>query len=132
MHGVWCGRSTRIQQNHEWHRELRIEFVEGDPERVALATDTWNRVPGGPMGETGYVISSLLIPMPRSGGQGAAPAARMHFKAVSAHDNVGGYGLSLESGGVVIRHGDHAYPMSQDCRGFWTPGGSEPDASEAS
>ena len=135
MHGVWCGRSTRIQHNFESNREIRIEFIQGDPERAALATDTWNRVPGGPVGEPGYVMSSLLIPMPRSGvdsspainGQDLSPTTTMHFKAVSVHANVGGYALSKDPEGFVIKHGGRAYPMSQDCEGFWVP--PDPDLS---
>ena len=133
MHGVWCGRSTRIERNFESSREIRIEFIEGDPERAALATDTWNRVSGGPMGEPGYVMSSLLIPMPRSAtdpsratnGQDLSAKTSMHFKAVSVHTNVGGYALSMDPGGFVIKHSGRAYRMSQDCEGFWVP--SDPD-----
>lgn len=133
MHGVWCGRSTRIQNNFESSREVRIEFIEGDPERAALVTDTWNRVPGGPVGEPGYVMSSLLIPMPRSGfdvssvarGQDVPPATQMHFKAVSVHNNAGGYALSMDSGGFALKHRGRTYPMSQDCGDFWAP--SDPD-----
>lgn len=133
MHGVWCGRSTRIENNLRSNREIRIEFIQGDRERAALATDTWNRVPGGPVGERGYVISSLLIPMPRAGinsssamdGQDLPPATQMHFKAISVHNNAGGYSLSRGAEGVVIKHRSRTYPMSDDCEEFWLPSDSD-------
>ena len=134
MHGAWCGRSTRTQNNHEWHREVRIEFIPGDPERAALATDTWNRVPGGPMAEPGYVMSSLLIPMPRSGidassadsEQQIPSAKQVRFKAVSVHRNAGGFVLSRGEQGLVLVHQGRTFPMSQDCEGFWIPPGPNP------
>jgi hypothetical protein len=134
LSGVWCGRSTRTEQNHEWRREVRIEFIPGDPERAARATDTWNRVPEGPMGEPGYVMSSLLIPMPRSGvdpspadgGREVPAASRMHFKPVSVHPNAGGFVLSRGEQGLVLQHSGRTFPMSPDCAGFWEPSGPDP------
>ena len=133
MHGVWCGRSTRIENNLRSNREIRIEFIQGDRERAALATDTWNRVPGGPVGERGYVISSLLIPMGRAGinsssamdRQDLPPATQMRFKAISVHNNAGGYSLSRGAEGVVIKHRGRTYPMSDDCEEFWLPSDSD-------
>ena len=76
----------------------------------------------------GYVMRSVLIPMPRSTGkapttsqQPATPATQMHFKAVSVHSNVGGYRLAMETDGPVITHSGRRYLMTQNCAGFWAP-----------
>ena len=49
IEGVWCGRTTRMYDGKELHREVRIGFIPGDPDRAALATDTWSGTPGGPV-----------------------------------------------------------------------------------
>ena len=135
MHGVWCGRATRVQQGMEFYREVRIEFIEDDEERAAIATDTWSRTPSGPVGEPGYVMTSLLIPMPRrgvditavAGSEASKPARQMRFKAVSVHKNVGGYSLTTgpEGEGYVLQRGRESYPLSQQCDGFWSPPSSD-------
>jgi len=139
VHGAWCGRAARSKNDRKWQSEVRIEFIPGDPERAALATETWNRVPGGPMGEPGYVMSSLLIPMPREGvgalsadGEQMIPEARQaRFKAVSVHRNAGGFVLSTGEQGFVLLHKGHEFPMSQDCEGFWMPPGPDPSDAAA-
>lgn len=134
MHGVWCGRSTHDASGRLSHREIRIEFIANDPERAALLTDTWDQIPGGPVGEPGYVMAGLIIPMPRSGIEASSVEGdeplpnRIHFKTVSVHSNAGGYQLSRDSQEVVFHHRRRTYPMSQDCSGFWAPPGPDPNA----
>ena len=92
------------------------------------------------MGEPGYVMSSLLIPMPRTGidvssrssGQNVLPATQMHFKAVSVHTNAGGYVLSMNADRSIIKHRGRTYPMSDNCADFWTPSNSDLSAYDAS
>ena len=52
----------------------------------------------------------------------------MHFKAVSVHDNAGGYALSFDADGFVMKHSGRSYPLSQDCSDFWAPADPDPGA----
>lgn len=138
--GVWCGRSTRVHRGVESHREVRIAFIPGDPDHAALATDTWARKPGGPLGDPGYVISSLLIPRPRKRGDSSSGKdwravdipSTVLFKTICKHDSAGSFTLSWDGQEFVLNHAGHPYPLTQNCEGFWTPPGPDPAVPAAS
>jgi hypothetical protein len=134
INGVWCGRATRFHDDKPLHREVRIAFIPGDPDHAARATDTWSRTPGGPVGGPGYVMSSLLIPLPRkasdvsfdANGQPIDIPTSVRFKPVSVHTNAGSFTLTRTEQGLMLAHTRGQYPMSQNCEGFWAPGGPDP------